>query len=1236
MLFRTKSTCLPFLRNILRISLLNASMALMAVTLSAQSVPGGFVRTKIADLAAPTRIAFAPDGRIFVTEQAGRLRVIKNGALLATPFCEVTTDNTNERGLETVVFDPNFATNHYLYIYYTATTPVAHNRVSRFTADPNNPDIALAGSEYVILEIDPLRVDSYVHNGSAMKFSADGTLFVSTGENAQPAKAPDLGSLLGKILRIDVRTDGFPADPDRNYTIPSDNPFAGAAGARPEIWAYGLRNPFSIAFQPGSNRLFIDDTGSYQFEEINEGVAGSNYGWPQTEGYTTEPGIRSPLFTYNRNTGDPIGCAISGGDFYNPATKKFPNQYFGKFFFTDYCGGWIYVLDTATYSSTRFASDLGSVNGIGTGPDGNLYYLTFDDGGGIGGLYRISFNGILSPQISTQPQDQLVSIGYPVTFKVAADGDQPMSYQWKKNGVAIPGATSSNLGTSSSYTIAAVAQADEGSRYSCVITNSWGSVTSREAVLSVTTKLPPQVHIDKPVSPAKYSAGETITFSGSANDPQDGVLPPSALTWEILFEHHPQAEADHHTHPFYPPVTGISGGSVKIPTSGETDTDVYYRILLTAKNSFGLSTTTFLDVTPRLSEIYLTSSPQGLQLALDGSPHVSPFVIPSVVNLTRNIGAPTPQVVNDLTYDFYSWSDGGGQTHNISTPVSPHSFVANFWKRAGYGTMTANPNPILVTDGSGIGTATLYWSSVQTGRVEVHVGSPAGPLFGATGPGSFSAETGNWVMDGMVFYLQDATNGQPLTSEFTLDTVTVHLTTVAPSPPAATGSISADPNPMFTDPFGQGATTLVWTTYGTTAVQVRLNAPDGTAIFGSEVGSSSGYIPGWAFNGMTFYLQNRSNGLPLTAANTLATVTLGGAGSIWTDPEPIPVAAGATQGVTTVHWSSYGTSLIEIHLNAPDGNILLASGPGTSSRITGNWVTEGLTFYLQDVSNGRPLTAANTLATTTAHLKQVNAPGHPSPLLNISTRGPVESGEGALIGGLIMSGQGGKVIVVRARGASLASVPGALQDPLLELHDQTGAVIASNDNWRSDAWQAARLESFGLAPQDDRDSALITTINPGVMYTVVVRGKGPETGIAIVEIFDVDAQPSAGHLGNLSSRGSVEEGDRTLIGGFITGSGDPGKVFVRAIGPSLGAYGVANPLLDPTLEIRNADGTLLMANNNWQEDSAQAAAIRAIGLSPSDPRESAVALTLAPGAYTAVVRGNGGGEGIGLIEVYKP
>jgi hypothetical protein len=459
-----------------------------------------------------------------------------------------------------------------------------------------------------------------------------------------------------------------------------------------------------------------------------------------------------------------------------------------------------------------------------------------------------------------------------------------------------------------------------------------------------------------------YAAGDTMSFSGSAIDPQDGQLPPSALTWQILFEHHSLTNPNHHTHPFFPPTSGISGGTVTL-NFGETDPDVWYRIFLTAINSYGLSQTTFTDVLPGHAQLSLSTSPVPLKVVLDGSPKNTPMSLWGVVNMRRNIGVDTPQVLNGLTYDFYSWSDGGGRFHNISTPQAATTYIANFERRPAYGTLTANPNPIEVTDGSGAGATTLFWSSGQTAKVEVHRDSPSGELLATSGPGSFSQLTNKSIREGTKIFLQDVSNNQPLTSAFTLDSVTLHVTA------APVGSITADPNPFVPGSEGHGQTTLAWTSYGTTNVEIHVDAPNGNAFISSGPGSFSARTPPWVRDGMMFYLQNVSNGLPLTAANTLATVTMAAlrptpTGSINARLNPFtPDSQGL--GQTALSWASYGITGVEIHVDAPNGTAFISSGPGSFSATTPRWVRNGMRFYLQNVSNGLPLTSANTLATVT-------------------------------------------------------------------------------------------------------------------------------------------------------------------------------------------------------------------------------------------------------------------------------
>ncbi|MET0555050.1 MAG: PQQ-dependent sugar dehydrogenase, partial [Vicinamibacteria bacterium] len=285
---------------LVRRALFAGAAAIASATAGAATLPTGFTEAQIATgLSNPTTMAFAPDGRLFVCLQGGQLRIVKNNALLPTPFLTVPVSSSGERGLLGVTFDPQFSTNNFVYVYYTATSPAAHNRVSRFTA---NGDVAVAGSETILMELNNLS-SATNHNGGAMHFGPDGKLYIAVGENANGANAQSMSNLLGKMLRI-----------NKDGTIPSDNPFfATATGQNRAIWTLGLRNPYTFAFQPGTGRMFINDVGQSAIEEINDGIVGSNYGWPTTEGPTSNPAFRGPVHWYGHGSSSTTGCAITGG-----------------------------------------------------------------------------------------------------------------------------------------------------------------------------------------------------------------------------------------------------------------------------------------------------------------------------------------------------------------------------------------------------------------------------------------------------------------------------------------------------------------------------------------------------------------------------------------------------------------------------------------------------------------------------------------------------------------------------------------------------------------------------------------------------------------------------------------------------------------------------------------------------------------------------------------------------------
>lgn len=322
-------------------------------------LPAGFVETEIAaGFLSPTATVHAADGRIFVAEQGGTVRVVKEGAVLPTPFAALAADSIGERGLLGITLDPAFPAIPYVYVYYSATA-IGANRLSRLTADG---DVALPG-EVVLAELPPYLGSDY-HMGGALLFGPDGRLYLGVGDHADGNNSQSLSTVFGKILRF---------EPDGS--IPADNPFVVATtGLNRAIWALGLRNPFTAAFHSGSGRLFVNDVGSAagNQEEINDGMAAANYGWPLYEGAAPPPYV-SPVYAYPRQD----GCAIAGGTFYSPPVPGFPAAYVDGYFFADFCGRWIRWLDPGTDTPSDFASGLaGNPVDLDVGLDGALYYLT--------------------------------------------------------------------------------------------------------------------------------------------------------------------------------------------------------------------------------------------------------------------------------------------------------------------------------------------------------------------------------------------------------------------------------------------------------------------------------------------------------------------------------------------------------------------------------------------------------------------------------------------------------------------------------------------------------------------------------------------------------------------------------------------------------------------------------------------------------------------------------------------
>lgn len=585
---------MTYFKNLHPRALLAAGLMLLAGMVHSASVPAGFNDRQVASgLTSPTSMAVMPDGRVLVVQQNGVVRIIKDDVMLTTPFYSApNVDSSNERGCLGAVPDPSFATNRYVYLYCTTRVgTVARNRVLRVT-EAN--DVAVAGSERVIFELPDVPTATKWHMGGAMRFGTDGKLYVAVGnheDSPQPvatATSQNLASAFGKVLRINA--DG---------TIPSDNPFfTTPSNAYKATWALGFRNPFVLDIQPGTGLTYIGDVGQGSWEEVNRGQAGGNYGWPAVEGSSSNTSYLNPVYAYSHSE----GCSITGTAFYNPTTPQFGTGYVGRFFFADFCNGAIKYFNPSTPNTvTTFASGIGNPTNIGIAPSGAMYYLarnqaTGTPAPGAGTVGKITYTGSQAPRITQHPQSQTVYVGTAATFSAAADG--ATGFQWQRNGTNISGATGG------SYTLATTTVNDTGARFRAVASNSFGSVTTDEATLTVTTNRSPTARIDTPSATTGFATGDVIGYSGVGTDPEDGNLAAANLSWKVDFQH------DTHAHTFITPVAG-SSGSFTVPDFEASEANMWLRITLTVRDSSGATNTVTRDIFPRtqLSSFPLIGTP---------------------------------------------------------------------------------------------------------------------------------------------------------------------------------------------------------------------------------------------------------------------------------------------------------------------------------------------------------------------------------------------------------------------------------------------------------------------------------------------------------------------------------------------------------------------------------------------------------------------------------------------------
>jgi len=692
----------------------------------ARALPPDFEDTFVANVSGPIDLAWTPDGRMLIAGKNGELRVYANGSLLSTPALDLASVlcTNGERGLVSIAVHPNFAVNHYIYLFYTfnkfpnSSTPCAEsetdgpvNRVSRFVL--NDTNVIDPSTEFVLFNGPPMYKDH--HTGGDMEFGSDGYLYVTVGDTgAQSLGYPqDMGKLAGKIVRV-TDTGG----------IPADNPFVGVGTARcnvdgvppsgspagtqcQEIYALGLRNPFRFAFDPNAAgvRFYIHDVGQHTWEEISEGQSGANYGWPVREGPCVKDsdtdcgpppaGMTNPTYWYHHGVD---GAAVTGGAFVPDGV--WPNSLDGSYLFADYVFGNIYQITPSTPTGNLDLPPLVFTAAPETvsmrfGPHGNtqaLYYVTRNGSQ----VRRIAFTGTLNRSPVARPLANPtygplpLTVNFDGTTSSDPDGD-PLTYAWDFDA---NGTTDSTTATAShTYNTA-------GTFFAKLTVNDGNGGTDSATVRIDSGNTPPVPVIETPPEGTLFAVGESFTLHGSATDGEDGALADTALTWEMERQHAT------HTHPFVPPTPGNDVPfTAPEPEDLDAASDSFLRIFLTVTDSNGLSATVSREIHPKRVNVTFETVPSGLTLTVSGETITGPTTVQPWENYNLLVNAPAQTDSSGDPWVFDFWSDGGAQTHTITTPSTPATYTATF-----------KPGDTVVTTLTFNAVADTYASSAQPTR----------------------------------------------------------------------------------------------------------------------------------------------------------------------------------------------------------------------------------------------------------------------------------------------------------------------------------------------------------------------------------------------------------------------------------------------------------------------------------------------------------------------------------------
>jgi glucose/arabinose dehydrogenase/PKD repeat protein len=739
--------------------------AVVAVTTpgsaQAATLPAGFQEQVVfSGLTNPTVVRFSPDGRVFVAEKSGVIKVFDSLTdTTPTVFANLNANVHNfwDRGLLGMALDPNFPTDPYVYVLYTydaaigGTAPrwgtpagasdpcptppgatadgcVVSGRLSRLQAAGN----VTTGSEQVLIEDWCQQYPSHsVGTVEVVREGEQSVLYASAGDGASfnfadwgqdgnplnpcgdPPGAP--GTALspptaegGALRSQDLRTPDDPVtldgavirvDPATGAGLPG-NPLAGSPDANTRrIIAHGLRNPFRFTTRPGTNELWIGDVGWNAWEEINRLIptnsAVVNFGWPCYEGVGRQSGydganldicenlyaagpaaVTTPYFAYHHSNQVvpsetcPTGSSsVAGLEFQFAApTNRYPAEYDDALFFADYSRDCIWVMQKggnglpAPGQIRTFVAGAANPVNLETGPEGDLFYVDFD-GGTIRRIEFFSANQPPSAVATATPTTGEAPLT--VTFDGSGSNDPDdltLSYAWDLDG---DGAFDDSAATQPTYTYTASGTYAASLR----VTDSQGA-SDTDAVTITVGNTAPTATINLPAAGTTWKVGDVITFSGSATDVQDGSLPPSALSWDLILQHCP---SNCHTHPLQS-FTGANGSF----TAPDHEYPSHLELKLTATDSAGLKHTTSVELHPQTVNLTFQTNPGGLRLVVNGTAATASFTRTVIIGSTNSISASVPQTKGGKTYNTVTWSDGGAATHNIVAPAVATTYAARF------------------------------------------------------------------------------------------------------------------------------------------------------------------------------------------------------------------------------------------------------------------------------------------------------------------------------------------------------------------------------------------------------------------------------------------------------------------------------------------------------------------------------------------------------------------------------